>query len=117
MDGFLRLSEIFNLQLPVELVVLSARECGQGKMVNGEGLLGLTRGFMYAGAPSLVVSFWSVDDAATSVLMTRFYQALLGPEHLHPAAALRAAQLWMLKDPKWKQPYYWAAFAIQGEWR
>jgi CHAT domain-containing protein len=116
-DGFLRLNEIFNLQLPVELVVLSACESGQGKMVTGEGLVGLTRGFMYAGAPSLVVSLWSVDDAATSVLMTRFYKGLLGPEHLRPAGALRAAQLSMLKHPKWNQPYYWAAFAVEGEWR
>ncbi len=116
-DGFLRLNEIFNLKLPVQLVVLSACESGQGKLVRGEGLVGLTRGFMYAGAASLVVSLWSLNDASTAELMTRFYKGMLGTEHLRPAAALRAAQLSMRNDPKWKNPYYWAAFTLQGEWR
>ncbi len=116
-DGFLRLNEIFNLKLPVQLVVLSACESGQGKLVRGEGLVGLTRGFMYAGAASLVVSLWSVNDASTAELMARFYRGMLGTRHLRPAAALRTAQLSMRNDPKWKDPYYWAAFTLQGEWR
>jgi CHAT domain-containing protein len=121
-DGFLRLNEIFNLKLPVELVVLSACQSGQGKLIGGEGLVGLTRGFMYAGAASMVVSLWKVDDAATAELMTRFYQKMLGSEHLRPPAALRAAQLSMINDTKindtkWKQPWYWAAFIVEGEWR
>jgi CHAT domain-containing protein/Tfp pilus assembly protein PilF len=116
-DGFLRLNEIFNLKLPVDLVVLSACESGQGKLVGGEGLVGLTRGFMYAGAASMVVSLWNVNDAATAELMTRFYQKMLGAEHLRPAAALRAAQLSMINDTKWKHPWYWAPFVVEGEWR
>jgi CHAT domain-containing protein len=116
-DGFLRLNEIFNLRLPAQLVVLSACESGEGKLVKGEGLLGLTRGFMYAGAASLVVSHWEVDDAATPELMIRFYKRLLGTEQLHPAAALRAAQLSMMQESKWAHPYYWAPFAVEGDWR
>ena len=116
-DGFLRLNEIFNLRLPVQVVVLSACESGQGKQVKGEGLVGLTRGFMYAGAASLVVSLWEVDDAATTELMIRFYRGLLGIDHLRPAAALRAAESSMMKEGKWGHPYYWAPFIIEGEWR
>ncbi len=116
-DGFLRLNEIFNLRLPVELVVLSACQSGQGKLVGGEGVVGLTRGFMYAGAASMVVSLWKVDDAATAELMTRFYQKMLGDERMRPAAALRAAQLSMIATTRWKHPWYWAPFIVEGEWR
>jgi CHAT domain-containing protein len=115
-NGFLRLNDIFNLNLPAELVVLSACETGLGQDVRGEGLVGLTRGFMYAGAPRVLVSLWSVDDAGTSELMSRFYKKML-QENLKPAAALRAAQIEMLQDTRWKDPYYWAAFTLQGEWR
>jgi CHAT domain-containing protein/tetratricopeptide (TPR) repeat protein len=114
-NGFLRLQDIFNLNLPVELVVLSACETGIGKEVRGEGLLGLTRGFMYAGVPRVVVSLWKVDDAATAELMGRFYEGML-VRKLRPAAALRAAQLAMWQDSRWRAPYYWAAFVLQGEW-
>ena len=114
-NGFLRLQDIYNLNLPVELVVLSACETGIGKEVRGEGLLGLTRGFMYAGAPRVVVSLWKVDDAATAELMGRFYEGMLR-QKLRPAAALRAAQLGMWQDSEWRAPYYWAAFVLQGEW-
>ena len=114
-NGFLRLQDIFNLNLPVELVVLSACETGIGKQVRGEGLLGLTRGFMYAGAPRVVVSLWKVDDAATAELMLRFYDGML-KQKLRPAAALREAQLAMWQDSGWRAPYYWAAFVLQGEW-
>lgn len=114
-SGFLRLQDIFNLDLPVELVVLSGCETGIGKEVRGEGLLGLTRGFMYAGAPRVVVSLWKVDDLATAKLMTRFYGGMLQQKR-RPAAALRAAQLAMWQDKEWRQPYYWAAFVLQGEW-
>jgi len=115
-DGFLRLHDIFNLNLPAELVVLSACETGLGKDVQGEGLVGLTRGFMYAGAKRVVVSLWSVNDTATAELMKRFYQQML-EKGVNPVAALRAAQLEMLKSEQWKAPYYWAAFVVQGEWR
>ena len=115
-DGFLRLQDIYNLNLPAELVVLSACETGLGKDVGGEGLVGLTRGFMYAGAKRVVVSLWSVNDIATAELMQRFYQQMLG-KGLTPVAALRAAQLEMWKTQQWQAPYYWAAFVVQGEWR
>ena len=116
-DGFLRLQDIYNLKLPAELVVLSACQTGLGKEIKGEGLIGLTRGFMYAGAPRIVASLWKVDDRATSELMKRFYQGLLGPEALRPAGALRQAQLSIWKQKQWRAPYYWAAFVLQGEWK
>jgi len=97
-------------------VVLSACKTGLGKEIRGEGLVGLTRGFMYAGAARVVVSLWSVDDEATSELMTRFYSRML-KEGLPPASALRAAQIEILKQPRWQTPYYWAAFVLQGEWK
>ncbi len=115
-NGFLRLNDIFNLNLPGELVVLSACETGLGKEIKGEGLVGLTRGFMYAGAPRVVVSLWSVDDRGTSELITRFYNKML-QQGLNPVAALRAAQVEMWKSEDWKASYYWAAFVVQGEWR
>jgi CHAT domain-containing protein/predicted negative regulator of RcsB-dependent stress response len=116
-DGFLRLLDIYNLKLPAELVVLSACQTGLGKEIRGEGLIGLTRGFMYAGAPRIVASLWKVDDRATSELMKRFYLGLLGPEALSPAGALRQAQLSIWKQKQWRAPYYWAAFVLQGEWK
>lgn len=115
-DGFLRANEIFNLKLPAELVVLSACQTGLGKEIKGEGLVGLTRGFMYAGSPRVVVSLWSVSDQATAELMTRFYRGML-KDNMRPAAALRAAQVSLMKEPRWQSPYYWAAFTLQGEWR
>jgi CHAT domain-containing protein len=114
-DGFLRANDIYNMKLPAELVVLSACQTGLGKDVKGEGLIGLTRGFMYAGAKRVVVSLWSVNDKATSDLMTSFYRGML-KDNERPAAALRAAQIEMWKQKKWQSPYYWAAFTMQGEW-
>ncbi len=115
-NGFLRANDIYNMKLPAELVVLSACQTGLGKEVKGEGLIGLTRGFMYAGAKRVVVSLWSVNDKATSDLMTNFYRGML-KNNERPAAALRAAQIEMWKQKKWQSPYYWAAFTMQGEWR
>ncbi|MFN0085226.1 MAG: CHAT domain-containing tetratricopeptide repeat protein [Blastocatellia bacterium] len=115
-DGFLRAMEIYNLNLPAETVVLSACETGLGKQIKGEGLVGLTRGFMYAGTPRVVVSLWAVNDRATAELMTRLYRKMI-KEKLPTAAALRAAQIEMLRETQWKSPYFWAAFALQGEWR
>ncbi|MBW4445442.1 MAG: CHAT domain-containing protein [Spirirestis rafaelensis WJT71-NPBG6] len=115
-NGFLRLRDIFNLRLPAELVVLSACQTGQGQEVKGEGIIGLTRGFMYAGAARVLVSLWKVDDQATAELMKRFYRGML-QEKLTPAAALRQAQVEMSQIPQWSSPYYWAAFVLQGEWR
>jgi CHAT domain-containing protein len=115
-NGFLRAHEVFNLRLPVELVVLSACQTGLGKDVRGEGLVGLTRGFMYAGTPRVVVSLWNVNDKATADLMTLFYQGMLR-DKLRPSAALREAQIKMWKQKRWNEPFYWAAFTLQGEWR
>jgi len=115
-DGFLRAHDIYNLNLPAELVVLSACETGLGKEIRGEGLVGLTRGFMYAGARRVVVSLWNVNDKATAELMARFYRGMLR-ENKTPAAALRTAQLEMSRQRQWQSPYYWAAFVLQGEWK
>jgi CHAT domain-containing protein/tetratricopeptide (TPR) repeat protein len=115
-EGILRLNDIFGLQLSADLVVLSGCETGLGRQMRGEGLVGLSRAFMYAGARRVVASLWQVDDQATAQLMTRFYRHMLaGGER--PAAALRAAQREMAADPRWSAPYFWAGFVIQGDWR
>ena len=114
-NGFVGLQDIYRLRAPVNLVVLSACRTGLGKDVRGEGLIGLTRGFMYAGASSVVASLWRVDDEATSELMKRFYANML-QRNMTPAAALRAAQNSIRHEPQWNAPYYWAAFVLQGDY-
>jgi CHAT domain-containing protein len=114
-DGFLRAHEIFNLNLPAELVVLSGCQSGLGKQIRGEGILGITRGFMYAGAARVLVSLWDVDDEATAELMSRFYKVMLSKKEVSPATALREAQLSMWRDKRWRSAYYWAGFILQGE--
>lgn len=114
-DGFLRLHDIYNLSLPVDLVVLSACETGLGKDVRGEGLIGLVRGFMYAGAPAVIASSWKVDDRATAELMSELYRGLF--QGFPPPSALRAAQIAVSRMPRFQHPYYWAAFELQGDWR
>ncbi|MFY9619492.1 MAG: CHAT domain-containing tetratricopeptide repeat protein [Pyrinomonadaceae bacterium] len=113
--GFLRMHDIYNLKLSANLVVLSACNTGLGKQIKGEGLIGLTRGFMYAGADSVVASLWKVDDDATAALMARFYEGMF-VKGLPPEAALREAQLWMSQQERWRAPYFWAAFIIQGRY-
>jgi CHAT domain-containing protein len=115
-DGFLRLHDIYNLKLPADLVVLSACQTALGKEISGEGLVGLTRGFIHAGAARVVASLWKVDDRASAELMKNFYREML-KEKQRPAAALRAAQVAMWRQKRWQSPYYWAAFTLQGEWR
>jgi CHAT domain-containing protein len=95
-------------------VVLSACQTALGADVRGEGLIGLTRAFMYAGAPRVVSSLWSVSDRATAALMKAFYRRLL-IDRMSVAAALRGAQLELRRNPRWSHPYYWAAFVVQGE--
>lgn len=114
-DGFLRANEIFNLKLPAEMIVLSGCRTGLGKEIRGEGLLGLTRGFMYAGSARVLVSLWGISDEASAELMAKVYKGMLGKDKLRPAAALRAAQAAVWKDKRWQAPYYWAAFVLQGE--
>jgi CHAT domain-containing protein/predicted negative regulator of RcsB-dependent stress response len=117
-DGFLRAHELFNLKLPAELVVLSACQTGLGREIKGEGMASLTRGFMHAGAARVMASLYALKDKETADFMARFYQQMLGPERLSPAAALRAAQLEMWQDERWRErPYYWAAFVLQGEYK
>jgi CHAT domain-containing protein/Tfp pilus assembly protein PilF len=114
-EGFLGLSDVHSLQLNAELVVLSACRTALGREVRGEGLIGLTHGFMSAGVPRVVATLWDVQDESTVNLMTRFYRGVLR-QGQSPAAALRAAQLAMLRDSRWSDPYYWAAFTLQGDW-
>jgi len=116
-DGFLPAHEIYNLQLSADLVVLSACQTGLGKEVRGEGLVGMTRSFMHAGATRVVVSLWSQRDKETAELMNRFYRLMLGPKPLPPSQALRAAQLEMMKSGRWPSPYFWAGFTLQGDYR
>lgn len=115
-DGFLRAYEISRLDLRCDLVVLSACRTGQVKGVGGEGLVGLTQGFLHAGAPRLVVSLWNVSDHSTSELMTRFYVALQR-DGLPPAQALRKAQISLWKEHRWRAPYHWAGFVFHGDWQ
>lgn len=114
--GFLRLSDIYNLKLPAELVVLSACQSALGKEVKSEGLNGLTRGFMYAGAARVVASLWKVDDEVTAELMKRFYTYMI-EKKMPPSKALRQAQLDIstLREA-WRPSFYWAGFVLQGEW-
>jgi CHAT domain-containing protein len=114
-EGFVRAYEIYNLKLNADLVVLSACSTALGKEIKGEGLAGLTRGFMYAGTPRVIASLWNVRDEATAELMKRFYRNMLIGKS-SPAAALREAQISMWREPRWAAPYYWAGFALQGEW-
>ncbi len=112
-DGLLQVYEIFNLKLNADLVVLSACETGLGKEVKGEGLIGLTRAFLYAGTPSVVVSLWKVSDRSTAELMVALYQHLEG-QTVNKAEALRQAQLKLIEGGRYAHPYYWAPFVLVG---
>ena len=115
LEGFLGLRDVYNLRLGADLVVLSGCETALGKEVRGEGLVGLTQGFLYAGARQVVASLWRIEDRATAELMSRFYRGLL-IEDRAPAAALRQAQLAIRDDKRWRSPYYWSGFVLQGDW-
>jgi CHAT domain-containing protein/tetratricopeptide (TPR) repeat protein len=115
-DGLLKSDEIFNLKLRTDLVVLSACQTGLGKLVRGEGIVGLTRAFMYAGTPSVLVSLWSVSDNSTASLMEEFYKNLV-TAGLNKTDALRKAQLTLMSDVKFAHPFYWAPFVLIGDWR
>ncbi|ERT05492.1 TPR repeat family protein [Lyngbya aestuarii BL J] len=114
--GFLQLSDIFNLTLSADLVVLSACQTGIGQDIRGEGLVSLTRGFMYAGAERIVVSLWAVADDSTSELMQNYYQKILETGS-NPATAMRETQLEMIQSDTRNAPYFWAPFVFQGEWK
>ncbi len=114
--GFLGLDAIYSSHFSADLVVLSACETALGEEVDGEGLVGLTWGFIYAGAKSVVASLWRVNDASTAELMRVFYDGMQR-RHLLPATALRQAQLAISQKPQWSAPYYWAGFIIEGDYR
>jgi CHAT domain-containing protein/tetratricopeptide (TPR) repeat protein len=115
-NGFLQTTDVYNLKLNADLVVLSACETALGKEERGEGLVGLTRAFMYAGVPRVVASLWTVPDVSTAELMSRFYKGVL-VNGLRPSEALRRAQVSIWREQRWARPYYWAGFTLQGEWR
>jgi CHAT domain-containing protein/tetratricopeptide (TPR) repeat protein len=112
-DGDLQLHEIYDLDLGADLVVLSGCQTALGKRVRGDGLLSLTRGFLYAGASQVLVTLWSVDDQATAELMAELYRGLF-EDGLAPAAALRRAQQHLADSERWSDPYFWAGFVLQG---
>jgi CHAT domain-containing protein len=114
-EGRLYLPEIYQLGLSADLVVLSACQTALGEEIHGEGLVGMTQGFMYSGTPRVIASLWNVLDESTAALMKLFYQNLIA-EKLSPAAALRKAQAEFLEMyPNWSEPYYWAGFILQGD--
>jgi CHAT domain-containing protein/Tfp pilus assembly protein PilF len=115
-EGFLHLRDIYGLRLDADLVVLSGCRTALGKETHGEGMIGLTRGFLYAGARRVVASLWPVEDQATAALMRRLYTALWISGQ-PPAAALREAQLKIRQERRWRDPYYWAGFVLEGDWR
>jgi CHAT domain-containing protein len=114
-NGLMSLHDIYSLDLSAELTVLSACQTALGKDIKGEGMVGLTHGFMSAGSKSVVASLWNVDDGATSALMSNFYPPML-QKGIPPASALRSAKLKMMHDKRWSAPYYWAGFVFQGDY-
>lgn len=108
--GKLKASEIFSLNLKADTVVLSACETGLGKITNGDEIIGLTRAFLYAGAPSVITTLWKVNDRASYELMREFYANL---KTLKKSEALRQAQLKIMKE--FPQPFFWAAYELNGE--
>jgi CHAT domain-containing protein len=116
-EEVLQTYEIFDAALNAELAVLSACDTGLGKLAKGEGLIGISRAFLYAGVPSLVVSLWSVDDEATARIMERFYELLRSG--VSRKQALRQAKLDYLSEAEGprKDPFYWAPFILSGDWR
>ncbi len=114
-DGSVALHEIYTLNLPASLIVLSGCQTALGERVQGEGLVGWTRGFFFAGASKLMVSLWEIDDEATAAFMARFYEGIF-LRGQSPAAALRDTQRFMKEHPYWNEPYFWAGFVLQGDW-
>jgi len=113
-DGNLFTGEIYNLELNASLVTLSACQTGLGKISKGEGVIGLSRALVYAGAKSIIVSFWSVADESTAQLMTDFYRQMLEDPSDNYSENLRKAKLNLMRTDKYKSPYYWAPFVLIG---
>jgi CHAT domain-containing protein len=113
-EGFLDVQAIRSLDLSADLVVLSA--CSTALSRETDDTISLSQGFLEAGAQRVVASLWEVSDKATAKLMSRFYHGLF-QQRLPPAAALRQAQLEMMRDARWDSPFYWAGFVLEGDWR
>ena len=113
-DGLLQVYEIFNLRMNADMVILSACETGLGKEVKGEGLVGMTRAFLYAGSQSVVASLWKTSDHATEELMVRFYRHLRG-DSPGRAEALRRARLELVESSQFSHPYFWSPFILVGK--
>jgi tetratricopeptide (TPR) repeat protein len=114
-DGALRMNDIYNLDMPADLVVLSGCDTAAGRAMDSEGVFSLSRAFFYAGARRVVASLWPVEDRATAAFMREVYRGLL-IEHMPAASALRSAQQRLSRDNRWASPYYWAGFVLQGDW-
>ena len=111
-DGFLQIREIFNLNIRAKLVVLSACSTSLGKYVEGEGMIGLTRAWMYAGSSALVTTLWNIEDRSSFLLMSEFFKQIVkGVSH---AEALRSAKLWLMEQPDYSYPYFWSGFILTG---
>lgn len=115
-NGNLALADIHQMRLHADLVVLSACRTALGVDTKGEGLIGLTGGFMRQRVPRVIVTLWPISDSVAAEMMARLYRKMLGKQKLSPAAALREVQIEMLKDARWNSAYFWAPFIIQGEW-
>ena len=115
-DGYLQTYEVFNMNLNADLVVLSACNTGLGKLRKGEGVIGVSRAFLYAGVPSMLASLWSVDDQSTSIIMKNFYEHLQAGSNKRQA--LRRAKIEYLTSSEGvkKDPFYWAPFVLIGDW-
>ncbi|WP_161570853.1 CHAT domain-containing tetratricopeptide repeat protein [Granulicella sibirica] len=112
-DGMLWLNQIYQLHGVPEMVFLSGCQTAEGRNVPGEGIASLANAFLYAGARSAIGSLWSVEDDASSELVQDFYTNLLR-RHLPPSVSLRRAQLALAQNPRYRSPYYWAAFQLEG---
>jgi CHAT domain-containing protein len=110
-DGSLSVAEVYGMQLNADLVTLSACETGLSKAMNGDDMVGLARGFLYAGSSNIIASLWSVDDEATSELMTEFYRNLKRGDSKQLALQMAQRSLW----PRFPAPFYWAAFYLTGQ--
>jgi CHAT domain-containing protein/tetratricopeptide (TPR) repeat protein len=113
-DGYLYAGEIYNLELDADLVTLSACETGLGKISKGEGVIGLSRALVYAGAKNCIVSFWKVSDESTALLMTSYYRSLLNQGAFDLRSTLQKVKLEMIRGRKFASPYFWAPFILIG---
>jgi CHAT domain-containing protein len=115
-DGMVRLYDLYGPTIP-SFVILSACETAEGKQLDGEGLISITRGFLSAGATGLLASTFRVDDEAASVLVSRFLQNLVEHPAMTSARALLATRQTLAESGRWSDPFYWGAFTLAAAWR